>query len=90
MDIEYIAKQLKELGHPTRLWIVLYLLEQEQTYGVELAKLLGKAQGEISQHLKKLKEVGILALKKESNYRYFSLNPNAPVIPMLKELREKE
>ncbi|MCW6660015.1 winged helix-turn-helix domain-containing protein [Aerococcaceae bacterium NML191292] len=90
MDYELISRQLRELGHPTRLWITMYLLDHERTFGVELSNMLNKTQGEISIHLRKLRDVGILISNRELHYNFFSLNPDAPVSMMVRALKENK
>jgi DNA-binding transcriptional ArsR family regulator len=54
------ANLLKALGHPARLAIVQHLLEQETCICGDLVIKLPLAQATISQHLRELKQVGII------------------------------
>lgn len=65
-DVEYIqgteelARFAKALGHPTRIKILKILATQEFCYTGELLDDLPLAQSTISQHLKELKEAGLI------------------------------
>jgi DNA-binding transcriptional ArsR family regulator len=54
------ALLLKALGHPARLAIVTHLLKEQQCICTNLVDELGLAQATVSQHLKALKEAGII------------------------------
>ena len=54
------ANVLKALGHPARLAIVQHLLEQETCVCGELVIKLPLAQATVSQHLRELKQAGII------------------------------
>ena len=57
---EDIAEFLKVLAHPVRLCIVKNLLEQGSCNVTNMHSCLGMPQSTISQHLQKLKSVGII------------------------------
>ncbi len=59
-DTETLAKFAKALGHPTRLIILKYLSNQSCCYTGDLVEELPLAQSTISQHLKELKEAGLI------------------------------
>ena len=54
------AKYLKALGHPVRLAILKHLNSGEIHYISELLILIPMAQSTISQHLKELKNAGLI------------------------------
>jgi DNA-binding transcriptional ArsR family regulator len=54
------AEFFKALGHPARLKIVHFLLSQKQCVCNVMVDELDLAQATVSQHLKVLKEVGII------------------------------
>ncbi|HWP95699.1 MAG TPA: metalloregulator ArsR/SmtB family transcription factor [Syntrophomonadaceae bacterium] len=72
--IDRIASQLKALGEPTRLKIVKFLSLQEMCV-CELEAVLDMSQPRISQHLKVLKQAGILKERKDKQRSFFSLSP---------------
>lgn len=58
-DVE-VAVLAKALGHPMRVRILRILLGQEACFCGELVELLPLAQATVSQHLKVLKEAGLI------------------------------
>ena len=59
-ETEALARYAKALGHPTRLIILKYLSNQSCCYTGDLVEMLPLAQSTISQHLKGLKEAGLI------------------------------
>jgi len=55
-----IAQMAKALGHPARIAIIQYLLRQDSCICGELVLEIGLAQPTISQHLKTLKNAGLI------------------------------
>ena len=55
-----LASLAKALGHPVRVRLLRILLAQEHCYCKELVEELPLAQPTVSQHLKVLKEVGLI------------------------------
>ena len=63
------AEKLKALAHGTRLLGLCYLGEREMSVQ-ELETVLGTTQSNLSQHLAKLRDRGILACRREGNRVY--------------------
>jgi len=59
-SLELVAERLRALGHPRRLLILSALMQEERPVG-ELAKLLDMPVVSVSQHLKALERVGLVA-----------------------------
>ncbi len=59
-DLTELARFAKALGHPTRLLILQYLNNQSYCFTGDLVKVLPIAQSTVSQHLKELKEAGLI------------------------------
>jgi DNA-binding transcriptional ArsR family regulator len=59
-ETETLAKFAKALGHPVRLVILKYLSTQNCCYTGDLVEVLPMAQSTISQHLKELKDAGLI------------------------------
>jgi DNA-binding transcriptional ArsR family regulator len=59
-EINEVSAFAKALGHPARMVIIKYLLQRETCVCGDLVKEIGLAQPTISQHLKALKEAGII------------------------------
>ena len=55
-----IASMAKVLGHPARISILQYLFESESCICGDLVDKIGLAQPTISQHLKELKNAGLI------------------------------
>ncbi len=59
-DNEQIARFAKALGHPTRVQILRFLANQETCYFGDIHEELPIAKATVSQHLKELKEAGLI------------------------------
>src|SRR5690554_4049833 len=55
-----LATMFKVLAHPARLAILQYIINQKACICNDLVEELGLAQATISQHLKELKNIGII------------------------------
>ena len=55
-----LAQMFKVLGHPARLAILQYIIDQNTCICNDLVEELGLAQATISQHLKELKKSGLI------------------------------
>lgn len=55
-----IARFAKALGHPVRIAIVQMLLKENCCYHGDMSKLIPVAKSTLSQHLKELKDAGII------------------------------
>ncbi len=60
MDAEKFSKLCKALGHPARIQIVEHLKEIDQCICGDIVGMLPLAQSTVSQHLKMLKESGLV------------------------------
>lgn len=56
----HLATSLKALAHPARIAILQYIIRQNACICNDLVEELGLAQATISQHLKELKNIGII------------------------------
>ena len=55
-----LATLAKALAHPARIAILQYLLRSKKCINGTLVQELGLAQATISQHLRELKEIGLI------------------------------
>ena len=55
-----LAKMLKALAHPARIAIIEHLIKANACIGNDLVDVLGLAQPTTSQHLRELKDAGII------------------------------
>ena len=74
-DILLIAKISDALAHPARIKIFRYIMEankkRERICNKDLVGHFDYSQATISQHVKKLKDAGLLQVKKEDRYSYY-------------------
>lgn len=70
-----IATILKALAHPARIAIVEYLLSVDTCICNDIVDELPLAQPTVSQHLKELKNVGIIQGNVEGNAICYCINP---------------
>ncbi len=71
-----LANIAKALGHPARIAIVEYLLNQKECVCGDIVSELPLAQATVSQHLKELKTAGIIKGNIEGNSICYCLNEN--------------
>lgn len=55
-----LAQMMKALGHPARLQILLYLSQNPQCITGDIVSALPLAQATVSQHLKVLRDAGLI------------------------------
>jgi len=73
VNYEKVSETLKALGHPARLKIVAGLLKDECNVA-QIQKVLRLPQSTISQHLRTLKNAGIIKGRREGNKTCYSVN----------------
>lgn len=69
-----IAALAKAIGHPARVAIIEYLLCKKGCVCSDIVAELPLSQSTVSQHLKALKEAGIIKGEVEGSYRCYCLN----------------
>jgi ArsR family transcriptional regulator, arsenate/arsenite/antimonite-responsive transcriptional repressor len=57
---ERLIQMMKALGHPARMQIVRYLSENPQCITGDIVEALPLAQATVSQHLKVLRDAGLI------------------------------
>lgn len=55
-----MAEMAKALGHPARIAILQFLARQDNCFCGSIVEKVGLAQATVSQHLKALKEAGLI------------------------------
>lgn len=70
-----IALAAKAFAHPARVAIIQYLLRADACINGDLVKELGLAQATISQHLRELKDIGIIQGSIEGSRMSYCINP---------------
>ncbi|HWT30695.1 MAG TPA: metalloregulator ArsR/SmtB family transcription factor [Propylenella sp.] len=76
-DHEAAAERLKALGHPVRIAIVRALAEQSRCCCADVCNKLPLAQSTVSQHLKVLKDAGLITFQRCGVRSSYVLNPKA-------------
>nr|WP_243881359.1 metalloregulator ArsR/SmtB family transcription factor [Rummeliibacillus suwonensis] len=71
--IELMAKQLKAVSDPNRLKL-LACLKKGEVCACDFVNVLHISQPAVSQHLKKLKEVGIIVERSAGTWKHYRLN----------------
>ena len=71
------AERLKALGHPVRLAIVRALAERSCCCCADVCSGLPLAQSTVSQHLKVLKDAGLISFRRDGVRSAYVLNPAA-------------
>ena len=69
-----LALIAKALGHPIRVYVVEFLSKQTCCYSGDLSELLPIAKSTLSQHLKELKNAGLIQGKIEGTKIKYCLN----------------
>jgi ArsR family transcriptional regulator len=82
-DKKRLARMLKALGNPTRFQIVEYLASSETCITNDIVRVLPLAQSTVSQHLKVLREAGLIKGEIEGPATCYCLDPEG--IQWLKE-----
>ena len=82
-DKKRLARMLKALGNPIRFQIVEYLASNQSCITNDIVHTLPLAQSTVSQHLKVLREAGLIDGETEGPATCYCLNPEG--IQWLKE-----
>jgi ArsR family transcriptional regulator len=74
---EELAGLTRALGHPIRVAIVRHLLEQGESVCTDLSEVVPLAHSTTMQHLKVLKEAGLLSAGRCGRNVLYCVNPEA-------------
>ena len=69
-----LARMAKALGHPIRVYVVEFLSKQTCCYSGDLTDVLPIAKSTLSQHLKELKNAGLIQGEIEGTKIKYCLN----------------
>jgi len=75
MDDTTTAAIAKALGHPVRLHVLRLLAAQTECRGADVFSVLPLAQSTISEHLRVLKDVGLVNARPDGNTMVYCLAP---------------
>ena len=70
-----LARLGKAFSHPARIAIIQHLLKTKQCINGDLVEELGLAQPTVSQHLKELKNMGLIQGTVEGTSMNYCINP---------------
>ena len=85
-ELQVYAEQFKALAHPARLAILKYLAETQTCITGDIADELPLSRTTVNQHLKELKDAGLITGTTEGVKTCYCLNPGK--IRELKEMSE--
>jgi ArsR family transcriptional regulator, arsenate/arsenite/antimonite-responsive transcriptional repressor len=85
VEIEKAAHILKLLGDKTRLTIMA-ILKKRECCVCELLEVFDMSQPAISQHLRKLKDAGLVKEDRRGQWIYYSLNPENELYDFIQEI----
>lgn len=88
IEINEAVEILKLLGDKTRL-STLKLLEKESLCVCELVAIFEMSQPAISQHLRKLKDLGLVEEERKGQWIFYSVNKNNEFYPFVQQILEK-
>ena len=71
------AARLKALGHPVRLGIARRLAAEPETCACDFAEIFEVSQPTVSQHLKVLRDAGLVTTTRRGTQICYSLDPSA-------------
>jgi ArsR family transcriptional regulator, arsenate/arsenite/antimonite-responsive transcriptional repressor len=60
IDVEQLARFAKAMGHPTRIEILCFLASMDSCYFGDINNELPIAKATVSQHLKELRDAGLI------------------------------
>ena len=76
-DVAADANRLKALGHPVRLGIAFALAREPGTCACDFADVFGVSQPTVSEHLRVLREAGLVTTRRRGTQICYSLDPSA-------------
>lgn len=85
IEIEKASLVLKLLGDKTRLSMVK-LLEKNDCCVCEFVEIFNISQSAISQHLRKLRDLGLVKEQRKGQWIFYSLNPDSDLHEMLMQV----
>ncbi|GGD02595.1 transcriptional regulator [Thalassobacillus devorans] len=87
VDIERATTALKLLGDKTRLTIV-GLLKGNECCVCEFVEILQMSQPAISQHLRKLRDAGLVQEERKGHWIFYKLNESSDIFPLVANVLE--
>lgn len=75
IDVQRASQLLKLLGDPTRL-TMMKLLKSHECCVCEFVEIFKMSQPAISQHLRKLRDLGLVQEERRGQWVFYSINKN--------------
>jgi DNA-binding transcriptional ArsR family regulator len=85
VEVEQASVILKLLGDRTRLTIMA-LLQIKELCVCELLEVFDMSQPSISQHLRKLKDAGLVKEERRGQWIYYSINTDSDAFPLVENI----
>ena len=73
-DQKALARYAKAMGHPVRMYVLQLLSKQSCCYSGDLTEVLPIAKSTLSQHLKELKDAGLIQGETEAPRIKYCIN----------------
>nr|WP_028399680.1 metalloregulator ArsR/SmtB family transcription factor [Ectobacillus panaciterrae] len=87
MDVERVSQALKLLGDKTRLTMV-GILKHRECCVCEFLEVFDMSQPSVSQHLRKLKDAGLVREERRGQWIYYSLNLQSDLYALIEDILE--
>ncbi|MGG3467258.1 metalloregulator ArsR/SmtB family transcription factor [Neobacillus pocheonensis] len=87
VELDRAANALKLLGDKTRLTMVK-ILKQRECCVCEFQEVFEMSQPSISQHLRKLKDLGLVKEERRGQWIYYSLNQQSDLYGLIDDILE--
>lgn len=87
VDLDKAVNVLKLLGDKTRLTIVV-MLKLRECCVCEFQEVFDMSQPSISQHLRKLKDAGMVKEERRGQWVYYSLNQQSELYGLIEDIME--
>ncbi|ARI77826.1 ArsR/SmtB family transcription factor [Halobacillus mangrovi] len=88
IELEFAAKTLKLLGDKTRLTLIGLLKDQECCV-CEFVEVLQMSQPSVSQHLRKLRDAGLVKERRNGQWVFYALNTSHETYPIIQQILEQ-
>src|SRR5699024_12785347 len=88
VEMEKAAAMLKLLGDKTRLTMVK-ILDTHDCCVCEFVEIFKVSQSSISQHLRKLRDVGLVAEERKGQWIFYSINKENEYYPFVKQILDQ-
>jgi DNA-binding transcriptional ArsR family regulator len=89
IDVTRMTTVFDALGEPNRCLIFRAILRQPNANVSQLAQLVGISDSLASQHLKTLREAGLISRFKEGKRVYYDVNTNDALVGALQKVVEE-